>query len=861
MKLRTQIAISVATALTLISAAVYAIGRTVVIEGFAHVERDQVLDGLARSRDAIGFSADNLAVKLSDWASWDDAYRFAQDGNAEFIDSNMNSGSLVSLRIDAIVILNLRGDVLAAASAHSESHDLREICPPLAAMIAAGDPLLKHTSETDVRAGLLRLGDQAAFIASRPILTSHSEGPMKGSIVFVRMATPDFIARIAERLHARFDLTLLPDASAEAGESIHLDGPDLIRASTTLADLNGRALCRIDQLFDRPVFREAHRSLSYFQTALIAAGALTILTCVWAIRRIVVVRLSRLCGEIRRIERTGDLSLRVGAGGNDELAEAARTVNQLIASTQAARCELAASEDLFRAVADGSPMLVWLTGPDRMATYFNRSWLEFTGRGLEEELGEGWAESVHAEDREVCLRALREAFDARQPYEDEYRMRRHDGEYRWMLDRGVALYDSEGRFKGYIGSCVDITDRREMEERLKTAEAAAIRASQAKSDFVSQLSHEIRTPMTAILGYADLLSDGESDQLDTARMREAVQSVRRNGRHLLALVNDVLDMSKIESGKMTVERLAVAPAPLMTDVASLLRGRAQEAGLKLVTEIAGDVPAWVGTDPLRVRQVLVNLVGNAVKFTREGSVTMRMSYERGERSLLRVDVTDTGVGMSPEQLGRLFADYLQADSSVTRRFGGTGLGLSISRKFARLLGGDITVVSSPGRGSTFTLTVEAPEVGVSPTLSAQGHGLGLATGLSGRVLLAEDSVDSQRLIRFVLERAGATVVAVGDGSEAIAAVDSAAAAGKPFDLILMDTQMPSMDGFEATRLLRGKGVRTPIVSLTAHALEEDRKRCLEAGCDEHATKPIDRMALIALCRRLMERDLAVRQAA
>jgi PAS domain S-box-containing protein len=838
-----------AATFSLIGTGVYVLGVPVVTRGFSHIEEDEIREAIGRSRYALGYVAEDLAIKLADWASWDDVYAFIEDRNEAFMASNMNSGSLESLRVDAMVFLNARGDVVSAASGHSGSHNLSEISPDLAQLVADGDPLFRHDSETSVKSGLIRLGDEMAVVASRPILTSHSEGPMRGTLVFVRMVTPEFVATVGERLRTAFSLTLVPAGTPlDEREHITIEGSDRIATTTMLSDIHGRALCRLDQEFDRPVYREARMSLRYFLAALVVAAATAIVTCTWTMRRIVVARLARLHQQIGRIERSGDLSLRVSVNGRDELAEVASSLNEMVASAQRARASLAASEDRFRTMADGSPMLVWVVDRDRKATYLNRSWLEFTGRRLEQELGDGWADSVHPEDRERCVQSFFAAFAARGPYQDEYRMRRTDGVYRWLLDKGMPLHDSDGEFQGYIGSCVDITERRAMEERLRAAEAMASRASSAKSEFVSHLSHEIRTPMTAILGYADLMNDDGAGALSEERRQEAIQAIRRNGEHLLALVNDVLDMSKIEAGRMSVERIACAPRRIVDEVVSLLSGRAAAAGLELKVEVADTVPEGITSDPLRLRQILVNLAGNAIKFTRQGSVTMRMTYESGAANRLRVEVEDTGVGMTAEQMSRLFAEYSQGDESVSRKFGGTGLGLSISRNLAKLMGGDIAVRSEPGRGTTFAVTVEAP---ASAAPSTPGDTRIGERPLSGRILLAEDSIDSQRLIRFVLERAGARVHAVGDGREAVAAFEQARDAGEPFDLVLMDTQMPEMDGFEATRALRAAGAATPILALTAHALAEDRARCLAAGCDEHAGKPIDRVELIATCRRLM----------
>ena len=395
-------------------------------------------------------------------------------------------------------------------------------------------------------------------------------------------------------------------------------------------------------------------------------------------------------------------------------------------------------------------------------------------------------------------------------------------------------------------------------EELARAKDAAEAAARAKSEFLANMSHELRTPLTAILGYADLLYDEGDLSRAPQNSLETIDVIRSNGRHLQELIDDILDLSKIEAGRMTLEKLQVSPAKLTEDVLRLMQLRAREKCLTLRSEIHYPLPDKIATDALRVRQVLVNLVGNAVKFTERGGVTITVGYDQmAER--LRFSVTDTGIGMEPEQVERLFAPFSQADTSMSRRFGGTGLGLSISRRLAHMLGGDIRVVSQPGVGSTFTVEIAAElypdtvlltgdattaseRLVVSPPVAKP------TAGLSGRILLAEDVPANQKLISFLLQKHGAEVEVVENGRLAIDQALAAQQAGTPFDLILMDIQMPVMDGYTATSALREAGYGGRIVALTAHATGDDRQRCLNSGFDGFAVKPIQKEQLIATCR-------------
>ncbi len=417
---------------------------------------------------------------------------------------------------------------------------------------------------------------------------------------------------------------------------------------------------------------------------------------------------------------------------------------------------------------------------------------------------------------------------------------------------GLAIYLFLGqRAAIHVRTQVGRIERSNAE--LTRTTAAAEHANLAKTEFLANMSHEIRTPMTAILGYAELLLDPA--QADAER-RDSVLTIRRNGEHLLAIINDILDISKIEAGQMSVEMIPTSPTVVLEEVCSLMQVRAASKGITLCKEVSGQLPAGVRTDPTRLRQILINIVGNAIKFTEAGSVKIHVAFQDGPAPTLRFDITDSGIGMNPEQLGRLFRAFSQADNSMSRRFGGTGLGLSISKRLAEMLGGDIVVTSQPGKGSTFSITVTAEVLAKHDESSAQfvipknknAAATITADALAGaRILLAEDGPDNQRLISFHLKKAGAQVEIAGNGE---IAVNRMADTSKPrIDVVLMDMQMPVMDGYEAARCLRAAGESAPVIALTAHAMDGDRDHCLQSGCADYLTKPIDRVKLIETCAR------------
>ena len=429
----------------------------------------------------------------------------------------------------------------------------------------------------------------------------------------------------------------------------------------------------------------------------------------------------------------------------------------------------------------------------------------------------------------------------------EWDFQRPDGDV-LTLDISSTLVSGEGR----LAIIRDITDRKRYQLGLAEAREQAEAANQAKSDFLANMSHEIRTPLTAIMGYTDRLRQ----QLSEEGSLNTLEIIRRNSQHLLEIINDILDLSRIEAERLDIDRKDFEPGELLSEVYTLLEMPAQDRGIEFELTVDGEIPQQCQSDPRRLKQILLNLVGNAIKFTEQGRVSIELRY-RETGDLLEFVVTDTGIGIAAEMLDKIFLPFNQADPSSTRSYEGTGLGLAISHSLAQRLGGSLTVDSTPGEGSRFVLQVLAhtPEdtVLVEPDLEML-----LDTRLdqklpklSGRVLVVDDRLDVRGLFEEAVRQSGAEVMTADNGQQAIDCIEEALADDDPFAACVMDMQMPVMDGYDAVREIRRRGHDLPVLALTAAGMKQDRLRALDAGCSAHRVKPVSAFQLVNLLQSLM----------
>ena len=509
------------------------------------------------------------------------------------------------------------------------------------------------------------------------------------------------------------------------------------------------------------------------------------------------------------------------------------------------------SRDQYRFLADSMSQMVFSATPDGRADYGNRRWLDYAGQPLDPALSPGWAPVIHPEDRQDSSALWRNCVKTGAPYQIETRVRRADGEYRWHLVRATALRDEDGGIIQWVGACTDIEDQKQAEAELeskireRTAEALeqarrAEEASLAKSEFLATMSHEIRSPINVIVGLADLLWESKLPDQE----REYTRVLRKAGETLMRVIDDILDLSAVEARRLSVEHVSFELGAVLDTVLAILLPRAKGRGLQLVCEVEAGIPKPLAGDPNRLHQVLVNLLGNAMKFTEKGSVALRVQQSPGGApGTLTFSVADTGIGIPADKQALIFEPFTQADSSTTRKYGGTGLGLTISRGLVERMGGRMWVESEPGRGSTFSFTIPfgipAEQVPEAPL------------GYHAQVLIVDDSDANRMILRQTLAPYVDDAAEAASGEEGLAKLEAAESGGRPVTLALVDSRMPFMSGADFIREARRRGFTgVTFAVLSSEGGDEERSRYREIGVGLYFTKPLRKGEILSVIRTL-----------
>ncbi len=548
--------------------------------------------------------------------------------------------------------------------------------------------------------------------------------------------------------------------------------------------------------------------------------------------------ISLVCGSLRR---------------NGKNAEAARE--------QSGDLNLRESEERFRHAANSSPVLIRMSDASGGSTWFNQSWLEFTGRPMEQETGHRWLEGVHPEDRQQYTTSHKQHWDNHEPFEMDYRLKRHDGVYRWIMDRGIPLPGEEGPFPGFISSCVDINERKEAEDSreglLKIEQTARLEAERTvalKDEFLATVSHEMRTPLTAMLGWVQLLRNGS---LPADTVPQALETIERNARVQAKLIEDLLDVSRILSGRLRLDLQHLNPIDMVMAAITAAEPAAAAKHIRLTRSFDSKV-GLVSGDTDRLQQIVWNLLSNAIKFSPSGGEVTISVWPINNR--VEISVSDTGEGIDPDFLPYVFDRFRQKDASTRRKYHGLGLGLSIVKQLVELHGGSVRAESQgPGQGATFVVAL--PRVAEAPNQPAEKPAAfpgtastdeSLPSLLGTKILVVDDDSDAREILRSILAHNGASVRTASTAQEALTQLETR----RP-DILVSDIGMPGQDGYELIRSIRAldpkDGGRTPAVALTAFTSSEDRRRAIGAGFQIHLSKPIEAAELVTVVASLVTR--------
>jgi PAS domain S-box-containing protein len=827
----------------------YAASRSFLLGGFTALEQASARESVQRVNSALNEYLNSLDRFTADHSAWDPAYDFMTRPNTEFISSFLGedaTGTPTTRRYNFIVLANASGQIVAARGRDLLANTPMEVPASLRAHISRADPLLERATSA-CASGILVIPEGPLLVASCPVLKTNYQGPSRGTLLAARFLNSAEIHALeittALSLAAYpLDGSPLPPDCAEARarlsgvDSIHVRpmSGKVIGGYALRNDIYGQPALILRAEMPRRIYAQGQADQLYFVIALLVAGIVFAGAVVLLLEKSVVSRLRALNDGVRSIAASNDASARVPSSGGDEISGLANSINRMLGSLQLSQKQKLGAEERYRAFMNNIPAIASIKDTDGRFLYINEPMSRIFEISLDDVLGKNTSDCMPEADPAILLHD-QEVVSLRRVLQHEEVLPTPDGAAHFWLTLRFPLVEPEGRL--LIGAVsVDITDRKRAESELRGAKEAAEAANLAKSTFLANMSHEIRTPLNGIVGMTDLALETEL----TPEQREFMDTVKISADSLLGVINDILDFSKIEAGKLDIEAVDFNLRDCLEGTMRMLALRADEKKLELLCEVASEVPQIVLGDSTRVRQVVTNLVGNAIKFTDKGEVSLKVvvDAQNGTEHILHFTVTDTGIGIPREKQKSIFLAFTQADTSTTRKYGGTGLGLTISRRLVELMGGKIWVHGEVDRGTQFHFTVRLGVSDSKPIVVAPIVPTEILRNV--KVLVVDDDRTSRRILEGMLGRWKMMLKSVESGAEALAELSAAQEAGDPYALILTDLRMPKMDGFDLVERIRSKPELSAaaIMMLASAGNSGDGMHCQELGVAAYLMKPI-----------------------